>query len=456
MAQLSDDCFAFGGALLGVDAALALIEARIVPVVEEESVPLADAAGRILARDAVDVPPHANSAVDGYALAHADLSPDRETVMPVAGRAAAGHPLGRPAARGEAIRIFTGAPMPDGTDTVMMQEDCVVEEGGVTGGSVRLQPGIKKGANRRHAGEDVAQGSIALPAGRRLKPADLGLAAALGNDTVLVFRPLRAALLSTGDEVCEPGTTLSAGMIYDANRVMLRALLRGLGCIVSDLGINPDRADSLGDTLAAAAAGHDLIVTSGGVSTGEEDHVRAAIEKLGRLDFWRLAIKPGRPVALGQLNGVPLIGLPGNPVSSLVTFLLFGRPALQALAGESPQRARTVATLDEDCERERSRVQAVRCRIELHPDGWHAITTGPQSSHILTSLLGADAFAIVPAGDGVLAAGAQVHICDINEAFLATWLETRLSKNEILKLYLDRAYLGGGERRANEQKGRAA
>jgi molybdopterin molybdotransferase len=331
MAQLSDDCFAFGGALLGVDAALALIEARIVPVVEEESVPLADAAGRILARDVVahmDVPPYANSAVDGYALAHADLSPDRETVLPVAGRAAAGHPLGRPAARGEAIRIFTGAPMPDGTDTVMMQEDCTVTEG-----SVRLQPGIKKGANRRHAGEDVARGSIALSAGRRLKPADLGLAAALGNARLPVFRPLRVGLLSTGDEVCEPGTRLAPGMIYDANRVMLRALLRGLGCIVSDLGINPDRADSLGDTLAAAAAGHDLIVTSGGVSTGEEDHVRAAIEKLGRLDFWRLAIKPGRPVALGQLGGVPLIGLPGNPVAAALTFAILARPLILRLAG---------------------------------------------------------------------------------------------------------------------------
>ncbi len=163
-----------------------------------------------------------------------------------------------------------------------------------------LKPGIKKGANRRHAGEDVARGSVALPAGRRLGPADLGLAAALGHDTLPVFRPLRAALLSTGDEVCEPGTALGAGKIYDANRAMLAALLRGLGVVVGDLGICPDRADALADRLEAISAGHDLIVTSGGVSTGEEDHVRAAIERLGRLDFWRLAIKPGRPVALGS------------------------------------------------------------------------------------------------------------------------------------------------------------
>jgi len=331
MAQLSEDCFAFGGQLLGVDAALALIQQRVQPVVSEEMAPLAEACGRVLAHDlvaAIDVPPHANSAVDGYAVAHADLLPDQDTVLPVTGRAAAGHPLGHAARPGEAIRIFTGAPMPDGVDTVMMQEDCVVEEG-----RVRLAPGIKKGANRRHAGEDVAKGAVALPAGRRLKPADLGLAAALGNDRLPVFRQLRVALLSTGDEVREPGQPLAPGMIYDANRVMLMALLQGLGCAVSDLGIRPDRAAALADTLAAASAGHDLIVTSGGVSTGEEDHVKAAIEQLGRLDFWRLAIKPGRPVALGQVRGVPLIGLPGNPVAAALTFAVLARPLILRLAG---------------------------------------------------------------------------------------------------------------------------
>ena len=331
MAQLSEDCFAFGGQLLGVDAALALIQQRVQPVVSEEMAPLAEACGRVLAHDlvaAIDVPPHANSAVDGYTVAHADLLPDQDTVLPVTGRAAAGHPLGHAARPGEAIRIFTGAPMPDGVDTVMMQEDCVVEEG-----RVRLAPGIKKGANRRHAGEDVAKGAVALPAGRRLKPADLGLAAALGNDRLPVFRQLRVALLSTGDEVREPGQPLAPGMIYDANRVMLMALLQGLGCAVSDLGIRPDRAAALADTLAAASTGHDLIVTSGGVSTGEEDHVKTAIEQLGRLDFWRLAIKPGRPVALGQVRGVPLIGLPGNPVAAALTFAVLARPLILRLAG---------------------------------------------------------------------------------------------------------------------------
>ncbi len=338
MAQLSDDCFAFGGALLRVDEALARIEERVTAVVETETTPLGGARGRILARDvvaAMNLPPHPNSAVDGYAFAHADLVPGRETVLPVWGRAAAGHPLGRPAEHGAAVRIFTGAPMPQGTDTVMMQEDCVVEDG-----RVLLKPGIKEGANRRHAGEDVAEGAVALAAGRRLSPADLGLAAALGCRELPVFRRLRVALLSTGDEVCEPGTALPPGMIYDANRFMLAALLGELGCAVSDFGIRPDREAALADTLATASAGHDLIVTSGGVSTGEEDHVKQAIERLGGLHFWRLAIKPGRPVALGQIAGVPLIGLPGNPVATLVTFVVLARPLILRLAGAAASAPR--------------------------------------------------------------------------------------------------------------------
>jgi molybdopterin molybdotransferase len=416
MAQLSDDCFAFGGELLGVDAALRLIEARIAPVVEEEVVGLADAAGRILARDLVariDVPPQANSAVDGFALAHADLAPDRETVLPVAGRAAAGHPLGRPAARGEAIRIFTGAPMPEGTDTVMMQEDCVIEAG-----RVRLKPGIKKGANRRHAGEDVAVGSVALPAGHRLKPADLGLAAALGNAKLPVFRALRAALLSTGDEVCEPGTKLAPGAIYDANRVMLVALLRALGCIVRDLGICPDRAEGLADTLAAAAAEHDLIVTSGGVSTGEEDHVRAAIEKLGRLDFWRLAIKPGRPVALGQVKGVPLIGLPGNPVAAALTFAILARPLILRLAGATIAPPLTVPVQAGFAYRKRTgRREYLRATLARDGGAVIAHKYPKDGAGILSSIVQSDGFVILDEGLSELAAGMAVDFLPFSEVF---------------------------------------
>jgi molybdopterin molybdotransferase len=404
MAQLSDDCFAFGGTLLSVDAALGLIADRVTPVVENENVPLADAAGRILAHDLVagmNVPPHANSAVDGYAIAHADLLPDRDTVLPITGRAAAGHPLGRALEPGEAIRIFTGAPMPEGADTVMMQEDCTFTDGRVT-----LRPGIKKGANRRHAGEDVAEGAVALRAGRRLQPADLGLAAALGHDRLNVRQPLRVALVSTGDEVREPGDALPPGTIYDANRVMLAALLRGLGCRVSDLGIRPDRAAALTDTLGAAAAEHDLIVTSGGISTGEEDHVRTAIERLGRLDFWRLAIKPGRPVALGQVRGVPLIGLPGNPVAAALTFAILGRPLILRLAGaaaEAPSLFRVRA--DFAYKKRPGRREYVRAKLGRDGDTVTAQKYPKDGAGILSSIVNTDGFVVVADEAAGLAAG---------------------------------------------------
>ena len=414
MAQLSDDCFAFGGKLLGVDAALALIAERVTPVVSEEEAPLAEACGRVLARDlvaAIDVPPHANSAVDGYAVAHADLLPDCDTVLPVTGRAAAGHPLGRPAARGEAIRIFTGAPMPDGLDTVMMQDDCVVEEG-----RVRLAPGIRKGANRRHPGEDVAKGVVALAAGRRLKPADLGLAAALGQHRLPVFRRLRVALLSTGDEVREPGQKLAAGMIYDANRVMLLALIQALGCGVSDLGIRPDRAEGLADTLAAASTGHDLIVTSGGVSTGEEDHVKAAIERLGRLDFWRLAIKPGRPVALGQVRGVPLIGLPGNPVAAALTFAILARPLILRLAGAEPRPPlQFPVTANFTYRKKPGRREYLRASLVRENGAVVARRYPKDGAGILSSIVQSDGFVVLDEAISQVAPGATIDFLAFSE-----------------------------------------
>jgi molybdopterin molybdotransferase len=394
MAQLSDDCFAFGGTLLSVDAALALIAERVVPVVGEETVPLSEALGRILAHDLVaemDLPPHANSAVDGYAIAHADLSPGSDTALPVTGRAAAGHPLGRAIERGEAIRIFTGAPMPEGADTVMMQEDCILADGKVT-----MKPGIKLGANRRHAGEDVAKGGVAQRAGRRLTPADLGLAAALGHDRLVVRQPLRVALLSTGDEVCEPGTPLPLGAIYDANRVMLASLLRGLGCAVSDLGIIGDRETALIDILAKAAAEHDLIITSGGVSTGEEDHVKAAIERLGRLDFWRLAIKPGRPVALGQVKGVPLVGLPGNPVAAALTFAILARPLILRLAGAVEPAPQTFPVATAFAYKKRAgRREYVRATLARDGGTLTARKYPKDGAGILSSVVNCDGFAII-------------------------------------------------------------
>ena len=414
MAQLSDDCFAFGGTLLTVAAALAEIEARVRPVVETETAPLPAAAGRILARDLIatmNLPPHANSAVDGYAVAHADLMPDRETVLPVTGRAAAGHPLDRTVRRGEAIRIFTGAPMPDGADTVMMQEDCVVEDGWV-----RLTPGIRKGANRRHAGEDIAEGEIALSAGQRLRAPDLGLAAALGQRELCVFRPLRVALLSTGDEVRDPGAPLLPGAIYDANRFMLAGLLAGLGCAVSDLGIRPDHEAVLVDTLAAACAQHDLIVTSGGVSTGEEDHVKSAVERLGSLHFWRLAIKPGRPVALGQVGGVPLIGLPGNPVAAVVTFVVLARPLIAKLAGATACDPRLFPVrAGFDYRKKPGRREYVRARLERDGDAVVAVKYARDGAGILSSIVRSDGLVILDEAASELAVGSMVDFLPFSE-----------------------------------------
>ena len=340
MAQLSDDCFAHGGALMPAAAALAELRARLAPVGERETVPLSEAAGRILAADLIadrDVPPHDNAAVDGYAVHFADLAADRDTELPVTGRAAAGHSLGRPARRGEAIRIFTGAVMPDGPDTVMMQEDCTSR-----GDVVVIRPGIGRGANRRRRGEDVRVGTIVLRDGQRLRPQDVGLAAALGRPAVPVYRRLRVAILSTGDEVHEPGTALPLGAVYDANRYALVALVKALGAAPTDLGILADEAAAIDAALTDAATGHDLILTSGGMSVGEEDHIAGVVRARGSLYFWKLAIKPGRPVAMGQIGGTPLIGLPGNPAAMMVTFLRLARPALLRLAGAPSCRAAPV------------------------------------------------------------------------------------------------------------------
>jgi molybdopterin molybdotransferase len=332
VAQLSDDCFAFGAALLPVEDALAELRARLAPVAGVEQVPLAAAVGRILAEDViaeVDLPPFANSAVDGYALRHADLAADADTLLPVGGRVPAGGALGHPIRSGEAIRIFTGAPMPEGADTVMMQEDA--EE--LPDGRVRLRSGLKRGANAREAGEDVPRGTVALPAGRLLRPQDVGMAAAVGRDRLAVRTRLRVALFSTGDELAPPGAPLPKLKVYDSNRFTLHAALTRLGCAVSDLGILPDDREAVAAALAEAAPAHDLLLTSGGVSTGEEDHVKAAVEAAGSLFFWRLAIKPGRPVALGQVGGTAFAGLPGNPVAVVVTFVHVVRPLARLLAG---------------------------------------------------------------------------------------------------------------------------
>src|SRR5215468_5762396 len=340
MAQLTDDCFAFSGPLLPIADMERLIAERVTPVAEVDEVPLSEALGRVVAADmaaAEDLPPFDNSAVDGFAVRHADLAAASDTRLIIAERVMAGHAAAHPLAPREAIRIFTGAPMPVGADTVFMQEDCRVE-----GNAVIVPPGLERGANSRFAGEDLRKGATMLPAGRKLTAADVALAAAEGATQLPVWRRLRVAVFSTGDEVVEPGAVRPAAAIYDANRHLLRALLEKFGAVVTDLGILRDDPLALQTAIAAAAAGHDLVITSGGVSTGEADHVRTAIERIGRMVFWRVAIKPGRPVAMGVIPGgcpghaAAFAGLPGNPAAVYVTFVRVVWPLLLRLAGAAP------------------------------------------------------------------------------------------------------------------------
>src|SRR5262247_2823321 len=392
MAQLSDDCFAFSGPLMPVDEVERLVRERVAPAAESETIALAQACGRVIADDVVaglDLPPFDNSAVDGFAVRHADLDPAGETRLAIVDRVTAGKVSGRALGRGEAIRVFTGAPMPAGADTVFMQEDCRVEDGRLV-----APPGLKAGANRRLVGEDIRAGTVALPAGRRLAPQHVALAAAIGITELPVRRRVRVALFSTGDEMIEPGPPLPAAALYDANRRLLAAMLDRLGTDVTDLGILPDQPENLAAALAAAATGHDLVITSGGVSTGEADHVRDAVEKVGKLVFWRVAIKPGRPVAMGVIpssgsdSSAAFVGLPGNPVAVFVTFVRVVRPLLLRLAGALPEPLVALpARAAFSYKKRKGRREYVRVALRTGPDGMiNAVKHPQEGSGVLTSL----------------------------------------------------------------------
>jgi len=411
MAQLTDDCFAFSGPLLPIAEMERLIAERVTPVAEIEEVGLASALGRVVAADVVaaeDLPPFDNSAVDGFAVRHADLDPDRDTRLIIVDRAMAGHGAVHALGAGQAIRIFTGAPMPSGADTVFMQEDCRVEADAVT-----VPPGLERGANSRFAGEDVRAGAVMLPAGRRLTAPDLALAAALGATRLAVRRKLRVALFSTGDEVVDPGVARPAAAIFDANRHLLRGLLEKFGADTTDLGILPDQRPALQGAIAAAAADHDLVVTSGGVSTGEADHVRAAVEQIGRLVFWRVAIKPGRPVAMGVLpskHGTAFAGLPGNPAAVYVTFVRVVWPLLLRLAGAEPRQPMALPVRATFAYRKRrGRREYVRVTLRTAGDGVvEAVKFPRDGAGVITSLTETDG--LVELGEDVteIAPGASV------------------------------------------------
>jgi molybdopterin molybdotransferase len=330
---LRDDCFALPAGVnwTPVDDALALLRDRLRAVVGQEVLPLTQAAGRVLAAPVVARranPPEANTAVDGYGFAHGGLGEGDQILPLVEGRAAAGVPYPGAVPPGHAVRVLTGAALPEGVDTVILQEDVTLGEG-----RIAFRGGLKPGANSRRAGEDVEAGARVLEPGRVLTPADLALCAAVGLADLPVFERLRVSVISTGDELVEPGAQARAGQIYDANRPMLGALVQQMGYDLVDLGRVADDRAALRAALDRGAAEADVILTSGGASSGDEDHVSALLNEAGAMAEWRIALKPGRPLALGMWGGVPVFGLPGNPVAALVCTLIFARPAMAVLSG---------------------------------------------------------------------------------------------------------------------------
>jgi molybdopterin molybdotransferase len=393
MAQLSDDCFAFNGPLLPIEDAAKLMAAQVPPVKETEIVKLKDALGRVAAEDVkapISLPSFDNSAVDGYAVRHGDIGASGDTKFKIVEEVFAGEKPLRALAAGEAARIFTGAPMPAGADTVYMQEDCKLD-----GNFVIVPPGLKIGANRRLPGEDLKEGAVAIPKGRRLKPQDVALLAAVGVKQIKVRRRVKVAVFSTGNEITEPGKKLKAASLYDANRYLLLGMLAQLGAKTSDLGILPDKEKILAKKIGKAAKTHDLVLTTGGVSTGEADHVKAAVEKLGKLVFWRIAIKPGRPVAMGVIKGAAFAGLPGNPVAAFVTFAHVVRPLLLRLMGANAEPFTALPVrAGFDYKKKKDRREYVRVSLKRTADGTFEAFKHPQEgAGVITSLTETDGFA---------------------------------------------------------------
>lgn len=374
--------------MLTMAEALAQMLAAARPVADIETVPTLEANGRVLAEAQVsgmNVPGQDNTQMDGYAVRAADCI-SGHAVLKVSQRIPAGH-VGQPLQAGTAARIFTGALIPQGADAVVMQEQC--EVGGADGDTVIIRHTPKAGEWIRRAGEDITSGSTILPAGARLRSQELGLAASVGLATLPVRRKLRVAVFFTGDELTMPGEPLAPGAIYNSNRFTLRALLENLGCEITDFGIVPDTLDATRAVLRDCAQGHDLIITSGGVSVGEEDHVKPAVEAEGRLTMWQIAIKPGKPLAFGEVGQAAFVGLPGNPVSSFITFLMFVRPfilRLQGVQGTVAPRAFTMRA-DFNLPKADRRNEFLRARINA---GGGLEPFRNQSSGVLTSTVWGD------------------------------------------------------------------
>jgi molybdopterin molybdotransferase len=400
---------------LSCEKALNRILEDVAPVEGLERVHLKAALGRIMGQDVqaqIDVPPHTNSAMDGYALRAQDLPVEGEASLRVLGTAWAGHPFWGSLNLGECVRIFTGAPMPKGMDTVILQEQVRRE-----GDTIRLAGGFAPGQNVRAAGEDIARGQTALCAGRRLTPADLGLLASVGVGEVTVRRRPRVAYFSTGDELRSLGESLSDGAIYDSNRYTLHGVLSRLGLEILDLGVVRDTPEAIRAALGQAAGIADAVISSGGVSVGEADHVTEALGVLGRVSFWKVAMKPGRPLVFGRVGGAVFFGLPGNPVSVMVTFYQFVQPALRRMMGESDIAPLTIkARCASKLKKRPGRVEFQRGRLVRDEHGDLLVySTGSQGSGILRSMSQANCFIVLPLQAGPVAPGTTVEVQPFSE-----------------------------------------
>lgn len=399
--------------LLPLEAARARMREQVCPVPETELIPLAQLAGRILAtaiHAEADLPAADCSAMDGYALRQADLAPG--VPLRVIGTALAGAPFGGAVGSGECVRITTGALLPAGADTVVIQED--VERGG-DAIALTVEPPAA-GANVRRAGEEIRRGELLLPAGRRLGAIEIGVLATLGRAEIPVRRRLEVALLASGDELRPPGTALAPGQIHDSNRYVLAAMLARLGVAVRDLGILPDDPEALRAAFRDAATA-DLVLSCGGASVGEADYTLDILRELGEVSFWKVAIKPGKPFLFGRLGNALVCGLPGNPVSALVTFHQLAVPLIRALQGaDDPEPLRLSACTLAPLRRNRSRLELLRGRLETGRDGMLQVTPDrQQSSAAFAALMRSDAFILVPAGSGTIAAGERVDVLPFDE-----------------------------------------
>ncbi len=396
--------------LLTVEQARQRIAALVTPLSGSEQLPIRSALGRILATpiiSTINVPPYTNSAMDGYALRGADLPASGETRLRVIGRAMAGAPFAGTVGAGEAVRIMTGAAMPEGADTVLMQE--VVQ---VDGDHIQIGSGHKAGDNVRHAGEDMAVGATVLAPGKQLLPAELGVLASLGIPEVRVYRRLRVAFFSTGDELRSLGEPLEAGQIYDSNRYTLHGMLTRLGVELLDLGVIRDDREAIRQAFRDAAAQADVVITSGGVSVGEADFVKQTLDELGQVDFWKIAMKPGKPLAFGKLGAALFFGLPGNPVSVMATFYEFVQPALQIMQGMTAPlslivRVPCATTL----KKQAGRLEYQRGILQADANGVLTVSgSGRQGSHVLSSMSKANCFIILAAESTGVQAGELVEV----------------------------------------------